>query len=220
MDAMTILSKIAIYAVPTIFAITVHEAAHAYVAMLLGDKTAYRLGRVTLNPIPHIDLVGTVIVPALALALGGILFGWAKPVPIDPSKMRYPRKSFMWVALAGPVSNLIMAVLWAFVALAGREQLGGDSVSPGMLAMGMAGIQINMMLMIFNLLPIPPLDGSRVVARFLKGKALQTWSTLEHYGIFIVMGMMFLIPGVIYALWFTPWQRVFSWIPGIVGLGS
>lgn len=219
MDALTLLQKIAINAIPVLFAITVHEAAHGYVAMLLGDKTAYRLGRVTLNPVPHIDMIGTLLVPALAMLLGGFLFGWAKPVPIDPSKMRYPRKSFMWVALAGPASNMAMAVLWALVALAGRQGLGGEMISPGMLAMGMAGIQINMALMIFNLLPIPPLDGSRVVARFLKGKALAAWSRFEQYGLFVVMGIMLLLPGVI-TLWFAPWLSVFSWIPAIAGLGG
>lgn len=219
MDIMTLIQKIAINAIPVLFAITVHEAAHAYVAMLLGDKTAYRLGRVTLNPIPHIDMIGTVLVPMLAMLLGGFLFGWAKPVPIDPSKMRYPRKSFMWVALAGPASNMVMAIIWALVALAGRNGLGGDMVSPGMLAMGIAGIQINMALMIFNLLPIPPLDGSRVVARFLKGKALDAWTRFEQYGMFVVMGIMLLVPSVL-MMWFAPWQRVFSWIPAIAGLGG
>lgn len=219
MDAFILIQKIAINAIPVLFAITVHEAAHAYVAMLLGDKTAHRLGRVTLNPLPHIDIVGTLLVPMLAILLGGVLFGWAKPVPIDPLKMRYPRKSFMWVALAGPASNMAMAVFWAFVALAGRRDLGGETISPGMLAMGMAGIQINMALMIFNLLPIPPLDGSRVVARFLKGKALAAWSRLEQYGIFVVMGVALLLPSLL-TLWFAPWQRFFSWIPAISTLGG
>jgi Zn-dependent protease len=218
MDLNTLIQKIAINAIPVLFAITVHEAAHGYVAMLLGDKTAYRLGRVTLNPLPHIDMIGTVVVPALAMLLGGFLFGWAKPVPIDPSKMRYPKKSFMWVALAGPASNMVMAIMWALVALGGRNQMGGDLISPGMLAMGVAGIQINMALMIFNLLPIPPLDGSRVVARFLKGKALDAWTRFEQYGMFVVMGIMLLVPSLL-MLWFAPWQRVFSWIPGIAGLG-
>lgn len=214
MDVSTLIQKAAIYAIPTLFAITAHEAAHGYVAKLLGDKTAYRAGRVTLNPIPHIDPIGTILVPLIALAVGGILFGWAKPVPVNTGNLRYPRKSFVWVALAGPASNMSMAIFWALVALAGNMGFGGASVSPGMTAMGMAGISVNMMLMIFNLLPLPPLDGSRVVARFLKGKALMAWERLEQYGIFILLGIMLLAPFLM-PFWFGPWMSIFSWIPAI-----
>ena len=218
MDASILISKIAIYAIPTIFAITAHEAAHGYVANLLGDNTASRLGRVTLNPVPHIDPVGTVLVPLLALALGGLLFGWAKPVPVDVSRLRYPSKSFVWVALAGPVSNMLMGIFWALVALAGNHGLGGEVFSEGFRAMGMAGISVNMMLMIFNLLPIPPLDGSRVVGRFLKGNARSTWENFDRYGIFVLFGLMILVPQLL-GLWFAPWQSFFSWIPAIAALG-
>lgn len=219
MDSMALVNKIAIYALPTLFAITAHEAAHAWSAKLLGDKTAWRQGRATLNPIPHIDPVGTILVPAIALLFGGLLFGWAKPVPIDPSKMRYPRKSFMWCALAGPASNLVMGVLWALAALAGRQGLAGDALSPGLFAMGMAGIQVNLAIMIFNLLPLPPLDGSRVVLRFLKGEAARKWESFERYGFFVLLGVMLLAPWLL-GLWFDPWMRLFSWIPAIAALGS
>jgi Zn-dependent protease len=209
---MDLIHKFAMYALPVLFAITAHEAAHAYIAMLLGDKTAYRLGRVTLDPRPHIDLLGTVVIPALCLLMGGFLFGWAKPVPVNVSNLRYGRKSFVWVALAGPISNMIMAILWALIAYAGNHGLAGDFFSEPMAAMGAAGISINMALMIFNLLPIPPLDGSRLVARFLKGKALATYDSMERYGMFIVMGLSF--AGLL-GLWFAPWMSFFSWIPAI-----
>jgi Zn-dependent protease len=217
MDSMDLIHKISTYALPTIFAITAHEAAHGYVAMKLGDKTAKNLGRVTLNPVPHIDPLGTILVPMLALGLGGFLFGWAKPVPVDVSRLRYATKSMVWVALAGPASNFAMAIIWALVALAGNHGLGGSFASEPMAAMGMAGIQVNMMLMIFNLLPIPPLDGSRVIARFLKGKALDTWEGFDRYGIFVIMGVAMLVPGLL-ALWFVPWMSVFSFIPKLAGL--
>lgn len=216
MDLSNILNSLAMFAIPTLFAITVHEAAHGYVAWKLGDKTAKNLGRVTLNPVAHIDPIGTILVPALALAVGGFMFGWAKPVPVDQSKLRYGRKSMVWVALAGPASNFAMAIMWALICLAGRQGFGGDSLAPGMAAMGMAGIKINMILMIFNLLPLPPLDGSRVVARFLNGKARQMWSSLEQYGMLVIFALL-LIPGLL-SLWITPWMRVFSFIPGIAGL--
>ena len=216
MDLSNILNSLAMFAIPTLFAITVHEAAHGYVAWKLGDKTAKNLGRVTLNPVAHIDPIGTILVPALALAVGGFMFGWAKPVPVDQSKLRYGRKSMVWVALAGPASNFAMAIMWALICLAGRQGFGGDSLAPGMAAMGMAGIKINMILMIFNLLPLPPLDGSRVVARFLNGKARQMWSSLEQYGMLVIFALL-LIPGQL-SLWITPWMRVFSFIPGIAGL--
>lgn len=212
MDTMSMINKFAAYALPVLFAITAHEAAHAYVAMLLGDKTAYREGRVSLNPKTHIDPIGTVLIPAICLLAGGFLFGWAKPVPVQVSNLRYGRKSFVWVALAGPFSNMIMGILWALIALAGNHGLGGAMFSEAMAAMGMAGISINLSLLIFNLLPIPPLDGSRVVLRFLKGKARDTWESMEQYGMFIILGLSLM--GVL-GFWFKPWMGVFSWIPAI-----
>lgn len=205
--------QLATFAIPVLFAITVHEAAHAYVAKMMGDNTAYRLGRVTLNPLPHIDLVGTLIVPAVCLLLGGIMFGWAKPVPIDPSKMRYPKKSPFWVALAGPFSNFLMAILWAIIALVANKGWFGVWAGAPLSSMGMAGVQINLVLMILNLLPFPPLDGGRMVERFLKGPSLQFWHKVEPYGMWIVLGLS--VVGFLNILWFEPWFGVFSWIPRI-----
>lgn len=213
MNMSDLIQKICVYAIPTIFAITAHEAAHAWVASLLGDNTAKREGRVTLNPVPHIDPLGTVLLPILGLAFGGFLFGWAKPVNVELRNLRYGRKSFVWVALAGPLSNMIMAILWALVSkLALQGWLGGYASEPVYL-MGQAGVNINMMLMIFNLLPIPPLDGSRVVARFLKGQALEFWLKMEQYGMFILFALM-MIPGIL-GLWFAPMMNLFSWIPAL-----
>ena len=213
----TFLMTLATYGLPTLFAITVHEAAHAYVAWKLGDRTAKALGRVSLNPKTHIDPLGTVALPLIGLLLAGAPFGWAKPVPVDQSRLRYGAKSMVWVALAGPFSNFLMAIFWALFRL-GATRAGDGAIAQGFAAMGAAGVQINMILMIFNLLPLPPLDGSRVVARFLKGQAKRFWSQLEQYGMIIVMAIMFIVPSV-FALWMTPWMSVFGFIPRLAGLG-
>lgn len=213
MDATSLLQTISIYAIPTIFAITAHEAAHGYAAKLLGDRTAERQGRLTLNPVPHIDPIGTIAVPAVLLMLGGPLFGWAKPVPIDPSKMRYPRKSPMWVALAGPASNFVMALLWALVALGARHMSAQAEAVNFLGAVGLAGIKINMMLMIFNLFPLPPLDGGHVVDRFLTGKPKEVWAKITPYGFFILIALSFTT--LLHTMWFAPLMKFFSWIPAI-----
>lgn len=210
-----LLTTLAAFALPTLFAITVHEAAHAYVAWKLGDRTAKSQGRVSLNPKTHIDPLGTVALPLIGMAAIGVPFGWAKPVPVDQSRLRYGAKSMVWVALAGPFSNFMMAIFWALVRL-GAITAPQTPFSDGLAAMGAAGVQINLILMIFNLLPLPPLDGSRVVARFLKGQAQRFWSRLEQYGMFIVLGLM-LIPGLM-ALWMSPWMSVFSFIPQLAGM--
>lgn len=209
-SAAEFLNTLAIYLVPVLFAITVHEAAHAYAAKLMGDQTAYRLGRATLNPTSHIDPVGTVLVPMACLLMGGFLFGWAKPVPINPSLMRYPKKSPFWVALAGPMSNFVMALMWALAALAAHKGWVGQWAGAPLSAMGMAGVQINLMLMILNLFPFPPLDGARMVERFLKGKPLAFWQRAEGYGIWVVLGLSFI--GVLNIIWFSPWLKAFSWV--------
>jgi Zn-dependent protease len=185
MEELTIIQKIAAYAIPIIFAITVHEAAHGYVAKYFGDMTAHYLGRISLNPLKHIDPVGTIILPALTIMLGGILFGWAKPVPINFSNLRNSKKNMMWVALAGPFSNLLMAIFWTF--LFARVQFFPESSIIFLSAMSLAGIQINLILMVLNLLPIPPLDGGRVAVSLLPYPWSSYFESLERYGLFIII---------------------------------
>ena len=172
-----------------LFAITLHEVAHGWVARHFGDRTAEMLGRLSLNPLRHIDPVGTVLVPALLLALGGPLFGWAKPVPIAQRALRDPRRSMIWVALAGPAANLAMALVWCAV-LAGVARLDGSLTLVGWLAlMAQAGIVINVVLALFNLFPIPPLDGGRVLVGILPPRAAAAVEKLEPFGLLIVLGL-------------------------------
>jgi Zn-dependent protease len=183
---------IAVYAVPVILAITLHEAAHGYVAMRFGDMTAYAAGRVTLNPIRHIDPVGTVALPLALLAIaklfggGGMLFGWAKPVPVNFANLRHPRRDMIWVAAAGPGSNFVQALLWALVLAAGA--VGG---SEGFARMAVIGVQVNLVLMALNLLPIPPLDGGRILAGLLPHGAASALSRIEPWGFFIILALLF-----------------------------
>ena len=189
MEELTIIQKITAYAIPIIFAITVHEAAHGYAARYFGDMTAHYLGRITLNPLKHIDPVGTIILPALTVMLGGILFGWAKPVPVNFSNLRNPKKNMMWVALAGPLSNLLMAIFWTFIYA--RIQLFPDSSIFFLQVMALAGIQINLILMVLNMLPIPPLDGGRVAVSLLPYPWSSYIENLERYGLFIIIFLLF-----------------------------
>jgi Zn-dependent protease len=189
MEELTIIQKIAAYSIPIIFAITVHEAAHGYVARYFGDMTAHYLGRITLNPSKHIDPVGTIMFPALSVWLGGILFGWAKPVPVNFSNLRNPKKNMLWVALAGPFSNLLMAIFWTF--LFARLQFFPDNSIFFLSAMALAGIQINLILMVLNMLPIPPLDGGRVAVSLLPYPWSSYVENLERYGLFIIIFLLF-----------------------------
>jgi Zn-dependent protease len=191
-----LVQKIAIFALPVIFAITLHEAAHGYVARYFGDNTAYVLGRVSLNPLRHIDPVGTVLVPLLILVtssflgFGGILFGWAKPVPVDFSGLRHPKRDMLWVAAAGPFANLVMALLWALVfkfALAAPQ----NSFTLPLSLMAEAGITINLVLMLLNLLPILPLDGGRIAVSLLPNRLAYSFSRLEPYGFPILLLLVF-----------------------------
>ena len=186
---LTILQKIAIYALPVIFAITVHEAAHGYVAKYFGDMTAFNAGCISLNPIKHIDPFGTVLLPALTIMLGGILFGWAKPVPVDFSRLRNPKKDMLWVAAAGPASNFIMAVFWVLV-------LKYAAFAPGTVAlplslMAEAGVKINLVLMVLNLLPLPPLDGGRIAVSLLPHNLARSFARIEPYGFIILIILLF-----------------------------
>jgi len=181
--------KIAVSAIPIIFAITVHEAAHGYVAKYFGDMTAYQMGRISLNPIRHIDPVGTILIPAITLVLGGILFGWAKPVPVDFSRLRNPKKDMLWVAAAGPFSNLLMAIFWAFVVK--TSLLFQTGFSEPMAYMGAVGVMINTVLMVLNLLPLPPLDGGRIAVSLLPARFAYQFAMLEKYGFVIMLVLLF-----------------------------
>jgi len=191
MEGLTLIQKLAVLALPVIFAVTLHEAAHGWMADRLGDRTARMLGRVTLNPLKHIDPIGTVLVPLGMFALTGFMFGWAKPVPIDGRNLRRPRRDMALVAAAGPAANLLMAVLWGFGIVLGQSLLqSGNWFAEPLLYMGAAGVLINVILMVLNLLPIPPLDGSRVVSSLLPLNAARSYAKLEPYGLFIVVGLL------------------------------
>jgi Zn-dependent protease len=187
------LERIALAAVPVILAITLHEASHGYVAKLFGDRTAEMLGRVTLNPLKHIDPVGTLLVPGLLLLMskaigGGFVFGWAKPVPVNFANLRNPKRDMLWVAAAGPASNFAMALAW--VALAVAVGPGGAGSGDALSFMARVGVQINLVLMALNLLPIPPLDGGRIAVSLLPGRAAYALSRVEPYGFFIILALL------------------------------
>jgi Zn-dependent protease len=187
---LTLIQKIAVYALPVIFAITLHEAAHGYVAKYFGDLTAYAQGRVSLNPLRHIDPIGTILLPLVTLVLGGILFGWAKPVPVNFGNLRHPKKDMLWVALAGPGANLGMALFWALVmkiAMAMPE----NSLALPMVLMGEAGVRINVVLMVLNLFPLPPLDGGRIAVSLLPRRLAWRYAMVEPYGMIILVVLLF-----------------------------
>lgn len=193
---LTLIQKIVVFALPVIFAITLHEAAHGYVARFFGDMTAAAAGRITLNPLRHIDPVGTILVPLVILLtsklLGGgmILFGWAKPVPVNFSQLRRPKQDMLWVAAAGPGINFVMAVFWALMIQLGHA-LGSSFASAPLMLMGAAGVFINVILMALNLIPLPPLDGGRIAVSLLPVKQAMQFARLEPYGLFILLGLLF-----------------------------
>jgi Zn-dependent protease len=191
-DEFSLVQKIIIWTIPVIFAITAHEVAHGWVALRLGDRTAQMMGRLTLNPIKHIDPIGTILIPGLLLLIGGFIFGYAKPVPVTYQNLRNPKSDMALVAVAGPVSNLIMAIIWAGVAMLGVV-LAESDVAMGlpMSYMGAAGILINAMLMVLNLLPLPPLDGGRILVSLLPGPMAWQVQRLEPYGFFILLGLLY-----------------------------
>jgi Zn-dependent protease len=186
---LTLIQKIAIYALPVIFAITAHEAAHGYAAKYFGDMTAHNAGRISLNPLRHIDPLGTLLLPALTIVLGGILFGWAKPVPVDFGKLRRPKQDMLWVAAAGPAANLVMAVLWILLI---KFSAGfPEAVATPMSLMGKAGVSINVVLMVLNLFPLPPLDGGRIAVSLLPRNLAIKFAQLERYGFIILILLLF-----------------------------
>jgi Zn-dependent protease len=184
MDVTQLVQTLAIYALPVLFAITLHEAAHGYVARHFGDMTAYAQGRISLNPLRHIDIIGTLVVPLgiLLLSAGHFLFGWAKPVPVNYSALRSPKRHMLWVAAAGPASNLAMALGWALV-LKTAFLLPDNSFTVPMRLMGEAGIKVNLVFMFLNLLPILPLDGGRILASLLPNRVAWQYSRLEPWGL-------------------------------------
>ncbi|MBT3457415.1 MAG: site-2 protease family protein [Thiotrichales bacterium] len=177
-----------IYIIPLLFAITLHEAAHGWVASKLGDHTARMMGRVTLDPTKHIDPIGTIAIPlVLLISSSGFIFGWAKPVPINFNALRSGKSGMIWVALAGPGANLLMAIGWLFVMI-----IAINMNIPVLIEMGRVGILVNCVLAVFNLLPIPPLDGSRVISALLPNRLSYQYNQLEQYGLYILLGLMFL----------------------------
>lgn len=195
MDIGSIIVQISILALPVVFAITLHEAAHGYVAKHLGDLTAYQAGRISLNPLRHIDPIGTVLVPLViyfttAAAGGqGLLFGWAKPVPVNFGRLHHPKQDMLWVAAAGPAANLLMGVLWIFLAKL-MTQSGGGVMASWFYAMSQAGILINVVLMVLNLLPLPPLDGGRIAVSLLPNPYAYRFAQIEPYGMIILVILM------------------------------
>ena len=195
MQLEALIVKIVVSAIPIVFAITVHEAAHGYAAKYFGDLTAERLGRITLNPLKHIDPLGTVLLPAITLIVGGVLFGWAKPVPVNFGNLRNPKKDMLWVAAAGPASNFVMAILWGILlGFVKRGLDAGEFPTVAYLFMDMAyvGITINIVLMVLNLLPMPPLDGGRIAVSLLPNNLAFQLSRVENYGFIILIALMFM----------------------------
>ena len=194
-----------IYIIPLLFAITLHEAAHGWVASKLGDHTARMMGRVTLDPTKHLDPIGTIAIPlVLLLSSSGFIFGWAKPVPINFNALRNGKNGMIWVALAGPGANIVMAICWLFVMIIAIKM----NITV-LIEMGRVGILVNCVLAVFNLLPIPPLDGSRVISALLPNRLAYQYNQLEQYGLYILLGLMFL-GGFNYLV--RPWvELMLSW---------
>lgn len=214
---LNVIQVIAIYTIPVIFAITLHEAAHAYAAKYFGDLTAYSQGRVSLNPIRHIDPIGTVALPLLMLALsklfgGGFIFGWAKPVPVNFANLRNPKRDMLWVAAAGPGANLVMAIFWVLmVKLSFTGGLGAFGMPLAL--MGAAGVLVNAIFMALNLLPIPPLDGGRIVVSLLPHRQAYQFSRIEPYGFIIILALLFT-----HVLDYVLWPLVTMTLQAVAGL--
>jgi len=216
MDELSLIQRIVVWVLPVVFAITVHEVAHGWVAKKYGDNTASKLGRLTLNPVKHIDILGTIIIPGLLLlSFTGFIFGWAKPVPVDPRNFKNPKTDMAIVALAGPVANFLMAIAWALIARLGVI-IDLDVISLPMIYMGIAGISINLVLGLINLIPIPPLDGSRIVTGLLPNKLAYQYNRFERFG-FIFLLFLLWSGGLGYLLGYPMFvvQKLFFTLAGI-----
>ena len=213
MEFNNLIQTVLIYALPVLFAITIHEAAHGYVARYFGDDTAYMMGRVTLNPMKHIDPVGTILMPLMLYfaTSGAFLFGYAKPVPVNFGHLRRPKRDMVWVALAGPASNFAQAIVWA---LAYTLLAAGGLTERFFLEMARAGVLVNLVMWAFNLFPLPPLDGGRVLMGLLPARQAYAFSRIEPWGFFIVMGLV--IAGIVSSLWLSPLIGVGYWVLGVL----
>ncbi|MGH8160612.1 MAG: site-2 protease family protein [Gammaproteobacteria bacterium] len=220
MESLNIAQKIAIWAIPVLFAITLHEVAHGFVASRLGDPTAKMMGRLTVNPIKHIDLVGTIIVPIVMLLLpGGFLFGWAKPVPVGVNNLGNPRRDMAIVGAAGPTANFLMAIFWALIVRLGFSLAGSaPSLALPFALAGVAGVFINSILMVFNLLPLPPLDGGRVAASLIPARWASVYERIEPFGFWIII--ILLVTGVLGVVLFPVLRGCFGFFSLFAGVSS
>ena len=216
---LNLVQVIAIYALPVILAITLHEAAHGYVAKYFGDMTAYVEGRVSLNPLRHIDPFGTVALPLILLGLtklfgGGIIFGWAKPVPVNFANLRHPKRDMLWVAAAGPLSNFVMALFWALLVKIGLSLQGNYFALP-LALMGAAGVFFNIIIMVLNLVPLPPLDGGRILVSLLPQRFAWRVARVEPYGFMILI--LLLLTGVLGTLLWPAIGALMALVAGLFG---
>jgi Zn-dependent protease len=213
MDFAQLIQTVALYAIPVLLAITLHEAAHGFAAKHFGDNTAYMMGRVTLNPLPHIDPVGTILMPLLLYfaTSGAFLFGYAKPVPVRFGNLRNPKRDMIWVALAGPAANFFQAILWGALLIV----LQGIGVSePFVIEMAQGGVLVNIVMFVFNLFPLPPLDGGRILVGLLPYRQAMMVSRVEPWGFFIVMALV--VAGVVSALWMRPLMNLSYQVIGLL----
>ena len=214
---MNAIQTIAIWALPVLFAITLHEVAHGRVAKIFGDTTAEAMGRLSLNPIKHIDPIGTILVPIVLIVVTGFGFGWAKPVPVDFNRLRNPKRDMVWVAAAGPLANLVMSVFWALIMKIGIVlSIHSEWIAVPMILMGQAGIIVNLIFLLLNLLPIPPLDGGRILAGLVPVQFSYALAKVEPFGLFIIFGLLAI--GVLGFILNPPLQFLASLIGKLFGI--
>ncbi len=217
MDINSIIQTVSIWAIPVLFAITLHEVAHGWVARYFGDPTAFMMGRLTLNPLKHIDPIGTILVPLVLVVLGGFVFGWARPVPVNFRSLRNPRRDMAIVALAGPMANLAMMIFWALVWKLGLLMFSVSHwIAVPMTLMAQAGIMINLILMLLNLMPIPPLDGGRILSGLVPPRVSDVLDRVEPYGFFILLAL--LVTGILGTILSFPMNLILDSLLNLFGL--